>query len=321
MTTQFNPYSTYRAKFLHLLDSCRSEKNPALWLYENNARVTLFMLESIARIWCRTFNDEITHKWLKTFKKLEDLLGEIDNYDTFFKMLSKNKAVTKTQKEYFEKKRDKSLEKLNKTLLEKDFFKKFMIGCSKPGVLNFNAKNVLVKIEKEIKNEIAECGKFFANNADNFNDMELQVHELRRKLRWISIYAQSLRGIIILKEPYVNYNWEKEFVTESAKNSAYNKLPLKKGLKHYIIFNRKAFCALTFVIEELAKIKDKGLLIEALARAIDKTMPYRNSSALKSANKALKSDITVKQLLEKARKLLYKFFIANQTHMALVTAR
>ncbi len=151
--------------------------------------------------------------------------------------------------------------------------------------------------------------------------MELHVHELRRNLRWISIYAQSLRGIVVLKDSQVKYHWEKDFVPESAAGSPYNKLPIKKGLKHYTFFNKKAFCALTFVIEELGKIKDEGLEIESLAKAIEKTVHYRSNSSTKLAVKALGSDQTLKQLLEKAHKLMYAFFVTHQIPKALITIR
>ncbi len=314
MTRPFNPYSVYTAKFLHLLDSCRNKRNPAMWLFENDARSTLFMLESISRIWYRAFDDEETKKWHKTFKKLEDLLGEIDYYTSLLKEFSKNKSITNIQTDYFKKKKNKAVEKLNKKLTEKDFFKKFMVGSSKPGVLSFNNKNVLLKLHEEIEKEIVEFFNFFKRFENGFTNMESQVHELRRCLRWISIYAQSLGGIIVIKEKKVKYKWEKEFIRENAVNSSYNKIPIKKGLKHYITFDKKAFYALTFVIEELGKIKDKGMAIEALAKAIEKTMPYRSTSAIKLANRELKSDLTVKQLLAKAHKLLSDFFIVYKIH-------
>ncbi len=318
MVRPFNPYSVYTAKFLQLLDTCRNKKDPAWWLYTNNARSTLFMLESISRLWFKSHGDNETQKWLKTFKKLEDALGVIDYYDVILKEFSKGKNIPEIQMAYFERKRDKAVSKLNEKLIEKDFYKKFMVGSSKPGVLSFNNKHTLLKLEGEIKFEIMESARFFEGFPKGFNNMELQVHELRRKLRWISIYAQSLSGVVILKDPKTNYKWEKEFVTKFALESPYNKLAVKKGLKHYIPLNKTAFLALTTVIEELGRIKDKGLALEALAKSIEKTTHVKNETAVALAKKQLNSKITIEELLAEAHKLLMKFFNTYKIHKALI---
>ncbi len=321
MAPQFNPYSIFTAKWLQLLNTCQNKKNPAQWLYCNNARSTLFMLESISRLWFRAFGDNDTAKWLKTFKKLEDYLGVIDYYEVLLKEFSKNKSIPKIQIDYFKKKRDKAFEKLNKKLRAKDFYKKFMVVSSKPGAIEFNNKTILLKLENEIKAEIFESGQFFSQFDNGFDSMELQVHELRRKLRWISIYAQSLSGAIITKDDKIKYPWEKEFITKFSINSPYNKLTIKKGLVHYITLNKKAFYAYTTVIEELGNIKDKGLAIEALAKSIEKTNHIKNAEALLIANKQLHTDASIEVLLKKAHTLLNKFFETYKINKTLIGAR
>ncbi len=318
MIRPFNPYSVYTSKLLQLLDQCRSKKDPAEWLYQNNARSTLFMLEAIARLWFKAFNDAETEKWLKTFKKLEDALGVIDHFGVILNQFSKNRSISSEQTDYFKRKKDKAVSRLNKKLFEKDFYKKFLVASSKPGVLNFNNKAILLKLEQQIKEEIAEGAAFFHRFPDGFNDMELQVHELRRKLRWISIYSQSLKGIIVLKSQKIKYPWEKEFVTEFAINAPYNKLSVKNGLKHYITFNKTAFYALTTVIEELGKIKDEGLAVEALVISIQKTTKLNKAGALALARKQLGSNLTMDELLKKAHKLLVKFYDTYKIHKTLV---
>jgi len=317
MPKDFNPYLPYTSAWLKFLDECRTKKDPAMWLYRNNARTTLFMLQSISRICYKAFKDEVTGKWRKTFKKLEDMLGEIDHYDVLVNEFSKKKSIPGVQLNYLEKKRDKALKKLNSHLAEKEFYKKFMIAFSQSGTLNFNKKPFIAELEKQIKIELFESHRFFNEYPKAFTDMELQVHNLRRKLRWISIYGQSLQGLVKLKNPGKKYSWEKEFITEAVTSSAFNKLPVKRGIKNYIVLNQKAFYALSYVIQELGAIKDKGLALEALAKSIQKTGSRSGNYAILLAGKQLKATHTVEGLLEQAHLLLTKFFNTYKIHKAM----
>lgn len=317
MPKDFNPYLSYTAQWLQMLDKCRSKKDPGIWLYKNNARVTLFMLQSITRIWFKAFQDKNSGKWRKTFKKLEDMLGQVDHYDVLVNEFSKIKTIPASRIDYLEKKKEKALKKLNKNLREKNFYQKFMITFNRASTVNFNKKELLLELEKQVKIELFESNRFFNEYPQGFNDMELQVHNLRRKLRWISIYGQSLQGIIRLQKTNKSYKWEKEFITESVLSSPFNKLPVKRGLKYSICLNQKAFYALSYVIGELGAIKDKGLAIEALAKAIQKTKGRSVDDPVLLATQELRAAHSVEDLLQEAHVLLTKFFNTYKIHQAL----
>lgn len=320
MAKELNPYQAYTGKWLKLLDNCRNKKNPAFWLYANNARGTLFMLESISRILHRANNDSTSKKWNKVFKSLEDMLGQIDYYDVLYMLFSKNKRIEKEVLDYIGKKKEKAIHTLNKDLAKKDFYKKFMIEFTKKTKFNFNDLKLLRKLEDTVKVEILECHRFYVEFPEGFDDMENQVHELRRKLRWISIYAQSLQGIVELKKPAHSYRWEKYFVTKDVKASPFNQLPAQKGLKHYIVLNKTAFYALSFVIGELGKIKDRGMNVEALAKALHKTGVSEKNSAVSEAMKKLGERKGENELLKEAHALLERFFNTYQIHEVLINA-
>ena len=94
-TNHFNPFLFYSAQLQSLLIQASVEKNPALWLYKNDVRTTLFMLEALTRIHSKAFADPIFNKWNKRFKKLEDVFGKIDEYWVFEKELKKIKRSQK----------------------------------------------------------------------------------------------------------------------------------------------------------------------------------------------------------------------------------
>ena len=57
MTTQnFNPFLFYSEQLHVLFTKASKQKNPALWLYANNARTPLFMLEALTRIHDKAFD-------------------------------------------------------------------------------------------------------------------------------------------------------------------------------------------------------------------------------------------------------------------------
>jgi hypothetical protein len=320
MMKEFNPYQLHTRQLLKLLDSCRTKKNPAWWLYVHKARTTLFMLESLSRVMYKTFNDDKTNKWRLTFKKLEDMLGKIDHYDALIKALGPHKAVGKEELAYLRKKREKAIKKLNAKLKKHDYYIKFMIRFSRSDSTNFNKPSLIKKLEEDIKQELNECAVFFKDFRSGFKDMEKQVHEFRRKLRWISIYAQSLQGIIVLKAIKKKYAWEKEFVSSADRTSPFNRLPVQAGLEKHIGLNRTAFYALSHVISRLGDIKDEGLAIEELAHAIKKTKS-KKGDALQLATEQLKGGSGIEALLKEAHSLLHKFFITHRIHRVLTQVR
>lgn len=316
MAKKASIYVPYFAKLKKQLAESQKQENPALWLYKNDARTCLFMIESLARIQSVVTLSKEAKKLHKFSKKFEDALGKIDYYYAIAEHCKKNKAVGKNQVLYFNDKLDKAALKLNKRLLEKNFFKETLPLMEKISS-DFDTSNALARYNHQMKNELAMCAAFFNEHKQGFTSMEDQVHELRRKIRWISIYAQSFQGRVVLKKPKGSYKWEKEFITPQVQALSYNKLPVNKNVKNHISFNQKAFYAMSYVIRELGSIKDNGLLIEALAKCLKKTLPKKPSDAIADACKMLGIKQSEEQLLAGAHNLLGKYFNTYKIHAEL----
>src|SRR4051812_44378615 len=93
-TKSFNPFLFYSAQLQTLLTKAAKQKDPALWLYKNGARTTLFMLEALTRLHKNAFDEKLFEKWNKRFKKLEDIFGQIDEYDALEATFKSNKKVS-----------------------------------------------------------------------------------------------------------------------------------------------------------------------------------------------------------------------------------
>jgi hypothetical protein len=310
------PLRHYAGELVTLFQKSITARDPAVFLYKNNARTTLFMTESLARLLKALDGGPKMGKALKALKKPEDILGEADYYDNCHRQFSKNKKVSHVQLAYFEKKRDSAFAKLNKKLRKKDYYQEPFNQLAAMSI-DFNDNKLITGIENQIRKELRESAGLFAKYPLKFTEFESQVHELRRKLRWVSIYSQSLGGIIVLKTAKTPEPWQKDFQSKKSLDSDFNKVPLKKGLAKYIYFNRNAFYALNYTIARLGVIKDKALAIEALASSIKKT-GLADESYTETALKQLGVAYTEKDLLQEAHRLLEKFFISFKIHEKLL---
>jgi len=316
---QFNPLKKYALDIYHLLKQAKSEKNPAEFFYKKKARTPLFMVESITRLLVSILESETTlKKEHKKIKKLEDVLGAMDNYDTLHRLFAKNKNINKVTITYFLKKFEKATQKLNELLQEKDYFLDTFKRLCSHSAINFDDPALIKKLEKQIRKDLESVCAFYQACDGAFNSMEDEVHEIRRNLRWVSIYAQSLDGIIVLKPDKKKYAWEKKFITNSEIKSQYNKVPANKALKNHIDYNRKAFLALSHVVSALGEIKDQGLQIEALEKAICKTSDLEVTAArnlvIKQLNPIKKED----DLFKEAYNLTHAFFTQHKIHEKIV---
>lgn len=76
-----------------LFTTAAKQRNPALWLYRNDARTTLFMLEALSRMYADFHNKKRFTKLKVQVKLLEDALGAIDYYDNMARDLAAQKKV------------------------------------------------------------------------------------------------------------------------------------------------------------------------------------------------------------------------------------
>jgi hypothetical protein len=113
------------------------------------------------------------------------------------------------------------------------------------------------------------------------------VHELRRKLRWLSIYPQALQGVIKLYETKSTANELKKYLTDEIVSSPFNQLPESKNIKNHLFLEKNHFLALSWMIFELGKLKDKGLKITALKDAFQEIAFLKDEEAITEAYRVL----------------------------------
>lgn len=310
-----------------LLDKASQQKNPALWLYRNNARTPLFMLEALSKLYAGIHNKNKFSKLKEHFKNLEDGIGVIDYYDSFAKEFAQNKKIPAPIVNYLQAQTREKIQSLNEVLKEKEWL----------GAENRRMRKIRQKLnevnwlsdEDEIKriNEcygtaIYEIAAFCKKLNFQFANVETDVHELRRKLRWLSIYPQAFRGCIQFSKANKMPKHLAKYLTKAITTSPYNIMPDAGDNKYFLLLEKNYFYALSWMIAELGNIKDSGLRIIAVKEALLEASSGSEIIAYKNTYRILGNKQPHLDLLLKKAAATSKIYFGehNLEHLVIGTA-
>jgi hypothetical protein len=297
-----------------LLNKAKKQKNPALWLYSNNARTPLFMLEALAKLYSALHHKKRFDKLKAHFKLLEDAIGAIDYYDTVVKDFLKTKNIPKPVIVYLHAHTREKIEQLNELLTEKKWLDENNSRIAKiqqklASVNWLDEAAELNAIQDFYGEEIYEIIEFIQQKNYHFDNMEMDVHELRRKLRWLSIYPQALQGAIQFTDNKQAQPHLKKYLTSQIIQSPYNRLPDAGSQQYFLMLHKKYFLSLSWMIAELGTIKDSGLHLIALKEALIQQTGASDAAAAKKASQLIgKKQPSLQILLDKAEAITKIYF-------------
>ncbi len=248
---------------------------PGAALLAAGGRTPLFMLEALCRIH-RVIGTEETFQSLYTsFKELEDALGAVDYYAAI--QVQVRTAGLRELEEHFGPKHAAACARVEQLLWSRGWLEKADGGAQvgpriqqitgiltaakwqKPKKYRRNLIRFLRRVARKIADEIRK-------DRIDFNDIEHGLHEFRRNIRWISIYAHALGGIIQVEGDPQHSGLER-YRTASVLNSPLSKLPPFQGTGEPIRIHSDHWFALSWLIEALGSLKDRAQLAEEVARA------------------------------------------------------
>jgi hypothetical protein len=297
-----------------LLNKAATQKNPGLWLYRNNMRTPLFMLEGLTKAYSEIHNKKKFSKLKEHFKILEDALGAIDYYDGFAKKFSSNKNIPAGIVNYLQAQTREKIQRFNDLLTEEKWLGK------DPGRTKKIRKKLKeadwLKEKEEIKalnkfygKAIYEIAEFIHEDKLHFNNVESDVHELRRKLRWLSIYPQAFHGCIQLSKTKNPFPHLTAYLVPEIINSPYNKMPDAGNCKYFLLLSQDHFFALSWMIAELGKLKDSGLGIIAIKEALQQTGKVNDETAYNQAYELLgDTQLKLEDILRNAEVICTTYF-------------
>lgn len=186
-----------KSKFKAALPNYKS--HPDSLTLRNDIRVLFFKLQSLNRTYEKATDEALFTKYREFFKKFEDLYGKVDLQQTLLTQAekleepelanlyknSKEQAtevlLTELDKNGFLDPSGKVFDKIEKAFNKFDSWKK-------PKKDKKQQVKILISEAEKLSEDIKD--RKFTNE-----DLELGLHELRRKLRWLVIQVQSLNGL------------------------------------------------------------------------------------------------------------------------------
>lgn len=301
-------------KLQDLLLTASKQKNPALWLYQNDARTSLFMLEGLSKLYAGIHNKNKFVKIENEFKLLEDTLGAIDYYDVFAREFAQRIDFPAPILAYLEAQAREKIQSLNEILTQKHW-----LGDVNSNIDQFKKKLAKVDwldgkeevkcIESFYRKAIANIIKFASISSFHFQNVETEVHALRRKLRWLSIYPQALPGCIQLSKEKNTPAYIPKYLTPEILSSPFNKMPDAGNNKHFLLLEEDHYFALSWMIDKLGTLKDAGLRVIAVKEALQQTSVIAEKEAFDKAYEVLgKEQATIQQVLDNADQVCKTYF-------------
>jgi len=304
-------FEFYLNQVQDLLNKAKVEENPGWWLFSNNLRTPVFMLEALSKLYGKLHDKSIFNKLQDRFKQLEDVLGDIDHYNAYESEYAEAAMVAAVNVTYLREQKEMHVQLLNELLSDEKW-----IDSETPRVDKIRKKlsevnwlseqEEMIAIKKFYLKAISSIQVFYGTTNGRFTDMEEEVHEIRRKLRWLSIYTQALRGSIQLSDKALPESYLEKYLVPDIVNSPFNKLPEPVGCRYVLLLEKNYFLALSWLIAELGKLKDAGLGIIVLEEASKHNRDDADSERLQSLSAAGKPSL--QDYMTKASEITKAFF-------------
>jgi hypothetical protein len=235
---------------------------------KEDLRRRVFLLEGLLKLYRGTISKDIDHGF-DAAKKLEDGLGDYTYAVSMTKTASEKGAPAEVVA-YF-----KGEEAAARQKLESDMTAQWMPNENGkiPGIKKLvhairkgefeKYKNDREYLQKAIAHEIKDVEE----SDYDMGDLENGLHELRRQLRWVPVYAESTAGLFQLddtKDPVAAYKAMKDSELASSK---FVRLPSAEREKAPVQVSKSLYVSNMDYVLKLGAIKDMGEQIHGMARA------------------------------------------------------
>ena len=129
------------------------------------------------------------------------------------------------------------------------------------------------KVARFLADELREIEEQCESGTLNLRDLEGGLHELRRRLRWPSVYAAALNGLVVIGPQRAAAPGLSHYLTAAVTESRHAHLAHHKRVAQPLTINYAYWMALSWLIQELGRIKDQRQWTAALQAA------FRSSGA------------------------------------------
>lgn len=250
-------------KIVNLLKSIKKDRSLAL--DREQLRAEVFALEGIFRLVLKQYKDsEHLAKHLSVIKNIEDQVGKYSfmvEIEQIVNKLFTNKKPNKMSKEAKHSvvsaedmlmqrmTREKWIEQIEEM---KMFSQDYKWPKKTKKFLKSALKNEIKKINSKIKEQLLPV---ISQPQYNHTQLEEGLHELRRSIRWVSIYIQAYKDKFVLVSSKKKKNSYEKSLIKKHKDSPFSNFT---GDKNQIKLNDLAYYDLSEMIKALGDLKSLG---------------------------------------------------------------
>lgn len=313
----FNTYDSLQG-LISLSKEAAKKEDPTLHFFKQNARNNFFDLEAAFRIFRKTLSKEVAEPLHEIYKSAEDSLGKYDFISSSSSKIASDTKLSEAIREKIIHQEKKARIELKQFLHKEKWLPDATENVSKQAE---KMKDILATDSEDFRYEYI---KFLSKNISKIDEeyrkgeldphlLEEGIHEIRRKIRWISIYAKISGGFIqTQKKEKINSEYKK-YLTEEIISSPFIKLPLcPEGLEP-ITIRFENFAALSWMIQALGELKDEGLNYENQTHLLGEEKSTENKK-----NDSKNSPDTLARITEEALMICDEFFIKDNILTRLV---
>jgi hypothetical protein len=266
-------------------------------IYRAGTRTPAFMLQGLARIHEATDDAKSTFDALKKEAKiLEDALGQVDFWWTMHEK-SRGWGLPDEVRHYF---RDRHVQAAGHAAgwaeARRWVDHRYMEDDGPSRLRSHKLAKRIAKVDfldaKQEAHAIAAFLKTALKRAQedasrlDLGDLEAGLHELRRDLRWFSIFAAALDGRIQLDgRADVPASWQR-YLTPEVVQSPFNQLPRPSDRSKVVHLPASAYHVLSWLIAMLGDLKDRA----QWTHTVEEALRITGSGAGRSAEAWLGAD-------------------------------
>ncbi|MQC25269.1 MAG: hypothetical protein DWG81_04910 [Chloroflexi bacterium] len=124
------------------------------------------------------------------------------------------------------------------------------------------------KVARFLADELREIEEQCESGTLNLRDLEGGLHELRRRLRWPSVYAAALNGLVVIGPQNAAAPGLTHYFTAAVTGSRHAHMPRNRRVAQPLEINYAHWMALSWLIQELGLLKDRRQWTAALKAAL-----------------------------------------------------
>ena len=300
-------FTHYMSIWARLLQQAAGTTDPAAYLLSHDARTPLFYLEAMTRVLMHEHNPKKMRRLNEWFKKMEDALGLMDYYAGLINDFKGNRKIPQTIKQDLVEELKSATTNLNTLLIELGWLGEKADRVRKIHQYSqqmdwLGQKNLHAALKQRYQSDVHSITR---RMKQPFEEIERDVHELRRDVRWLSIYPQAFKGLINLRAIEPTPEALLKYASPEIVQSPYNQLPSVSNVNKVLYLNISAYYAMSWLIAQLGVLKDSGLRLLALAQRLQAHQKCSEAEALKNAQTILgTTQPSVDDLLNTARGLI-----------------